>query len=136
MVILVCDQANGSFMIAVSKNDGRLRFRTDRSEYKTGHSTPVVYRPEGGPAQLLVPGSFRLTSYSLDRGEPIWWVSGLAFEMKATPVFDGDVVFIHGTSGDQAVVPLFESVMPAFDADKDGLLSREERRTTGCGGSG
>ncbi|HEY7818151.1 MAG TPA: alpha/beta fold hydrolase, partial [Vicinamibacteria bacterium] len=125
-VVLVCDQANGSFMIAVSKGDGRTRFRTDRSEYKTGHSTPVVYRPPAGPAQLLVPGSFRLTSYSLDRGEPLWWVSGLAFEMKATPVLDGDVVFIHGTSGDQAIVPPFESVLPAFDADGDGRLSRDE----------
>jgi len=126
MVVLVCDQANGSFMLAVSKDDGRLRWKTDRSEYKTGHSTPVLYRPAEGPAQLLVPGSFRLTAYSLERGEPIWWVSGLAFEMKATPVLDGDVVFIHGTSGDQAVIPPFEGVLPAYDTDGDGRLSREE----------
>jgi outer membrane protein assembly factor BamB len=127
LVVLVCDQANGSFLIAVSKENGRPRFRTDRSEYRTGHSTPIVYTPEdGGPAQLLVPGSFRLTSYSLDRGEPIWWVGGLAFEMKATPVLDEDVVFIHGTSGDQAVVPSFDSVLPAWDADGDQRLSRDE----------
>jgi pimeloyl-ACP methyl ester carboxylesterase len=126
MVVLVCDQANGSFLLAVSKEDGRLRWKTDRSEYRTGHSTPVVYRPAEGPAQLLVPGSFRLTAYSLDGGEPIWWVSGLAFEMKATPILDGEVVFIHGTSGDQAVMPPFETVLPAYDADGDGRFSREE----------
>jgi outer membrane protein assembly factor BamB len=126
VVVLVCDQANGSFLLAVSKDDGGLRWKTDRSEYRTGHSTPVVYRPAEGPAQLLVPGSFRLTAYSLDRGEPIWWVSGLAFEMKATPILDGEVVFIHGTSGDQAVIPPFEMVLPAYDADGDGRFSREE----------
>ncbi len=125
-VLLVCDQATGSFMIAVGKDDGRLRWKTDRSEYKTGHSTPVVYQPERGPTTLLVPGSFRLTAYSLDGGEPIWWVSGLAFEMKATPVFSGDIVFIHGTSGDQAVIPPFEKVRPLYDADGDGRFSREE----------
>jgi outer membrane protein assembly factor BamB len=126
MVVLVCDQANRSFMLAVSKDDGRLRWKTDRSEYRTGHSTPVLYRPAEGPPQLLVPGSFRLTAYSLDRGEPIWWVSGLAFEMKATPILDGDVVFIHGTSGDQATIPAFESLLPAYDDDGDGRLSRDE----------
>jgi hypothetical protein len=46
--------------------------------------------------------------------------------MKATPVLDGDVVFIHGTSGDQAAIPPLESVLPAWDADGDGRLSREE----------
>jgi len=126
MLVLVCDQATGSFMIAVGKDDGRTRWKTDRSEYKTGHSTPVLYQPEGGPRQLLVPGSFRLTSYSLDKGEPIWWVSGLAFEMKATPVLSGKFVFIHGTSGDQAIIPDFEKVRPTYDADGDGRFSREE----------
>ncbi|MGH9336295.1 MAG: PQQ-binding-like beta-propeller repeat protein, partial [Vicinamibacteria bacterium] len=126
MVVLVCDQATGSFMVAVSKNDGRVRWKTDRSDYRTGHSTPVLYRPSEGPPQLLVPGSFRLTAYSLDRGEPIWWVSGLAFEMKATAVLDGNLVFVHGTSGDQAAIPPFEDVLPAYDGDGDGRLSREE----------
>lgn len=125
-VVLVCDQATGSFMIAVGKNDGRILWKTDRSGYKTGHSTPIVYQPERGATQLLVPGSFRLIAYSLDTGEPIWWVSGLAFEMKATPVLSADVVFIHGTSGDQAVIPPFEKVRPAYDADGDGRFSREE----------
>ena len=126
MLVLVCDQATGSFMIAVGKDDGRTRWKTDRSEYKTGHSTPVLYQPESGPRQLLVPGSFRLTAYSLDKGEPIWWVSGLAFEMKATPVMDGEIVFIHGTSGDQAIIPDFEKVRAAYDGDGDGRFSREE----------
>ena len=127
-VVLVCDQATGSFMIAVSKDDGRVVWKVDRSEYKTGHSTPALYHPEGGGTELLVPGSFRLTSYALDTGEPIWWVTGLAFEMKASPVFDEEMVFIHGNSGDQAVVPTFEQVLPAYDTDGDGRFSAEETK--------
>ena len=127
-VVLVCDQSTGSFMIAVGRDDGQLRWRVDRAEYKTGHSTPITYRPEGGDALLLVPGSFRLTAYTVDTGEPVWWVTGLAFEMKATPVFDRDMVFINGTSGNEASIPPFEKVRPAYDADGDGLFSREETK--------
>ena len=127
-VVLVCDQSTGSFMIAVGKDDGQLRWKTDRAEYKTGHSTPIAHRTDRGATELLVPGSFRLTAYTLDTGEPVWWVTGLAFEMKATPVVDGEMVFINGTSGAQATIPPFEKVRPAYDADGDGLFSREETK--------
>jgi outer membrane protein assembly factor BamB len=131
-VVLVCDQSVGSFMIAVNKDTGKLRWKVDRPEAKTGHSTPIVYRPAGGQAQLLVPGSFYLTAYSLATGEKIWWVHGLAFEMKATPVVQDGIVFIHGTStsnfedGYGGKIPAFEEVGPKYDADRDGRFSREE----------
>ena len=125
-LILVCDQATGSFMIAVNKDDGRLLWKADRAQYKTGHSTPVLYEPEDGGTQLLVPGSFRLTAYGLQSGEPVWWVTGLAFEMKAVPVFDRKMLFIHGTSGDQGVVPSFDKALLSYDLDGDRRFSVEE----------
>ena len=64
MVILVCDQTIGSYMLAVDKATGKIRWKVERPEAKTGHSTPVVYRPPNQDAQLLVPGSFSLTAYS------------------------------------------------------------------------
>ncbi len=130
-LVLVCDQSNGSYMIAVDKNSGRLRWKVDRPEAKTGHSTPIVYQPEAGRAQLLVPGSFYLTAYSLENGERLWWVKGLAFEMKATPVIGGGLVYIHGTSTSsfqdsyENKIPPFEAVR-ASDKDGDGKFSREE----------
>ena len=123
LVVLVCDQSNGSFMIAVEKDTGRLRWRVERPEAKTGHSTPIVYRPAGAPAQLLVPGSFYLTAYGLATGEKLWWVQGLAFEMKATPVMQDGMVYIHGTSA-TAFKDGYDRKIPTFaemrDHDKDG----------------
>jgi outer membrane protein assembly factor BamB len=130
-VVLVCDQSNGSFMIALDKNTGRVRWKVDRPEAKTGHSTPIVYKPDNGLAQLLVPGSFYLTGYSLDTGERSWWVRGLAFEMKATPVIGNGVVYIHGTSTStfqdsyNNQIPSFDDVRSS-DTDGDGRFSREE----------
>ncbi len=61
-VVLVCDQSNGSFMLAVGKNDGRLRWKVERPESKSGHSTPIVYRRIAAPrarnrSVSLVPGA-------------------------------------------------------------------------------
>ncbi len=131
LVVLVCDQSNGSFLLAVGKDDGRTRWKVERPESKSGHSTPVVYRPADAPAQLLVPGSFFLTGYALATGEKLWWVRGLAFEMKATPVSRDANVFIHGTSSSQfedsygGKVPSFEELRAA-DKDGDGRFSPEE----------
>jgi outer membrane protein assembly factor BamB len=130
-VVMVCDQSNGSFMIALDRTTGRVRWRVDRPEAHTGHSTPIVYSPAGGPQQLLVPGSFYLTAYTVDTGARLWWVSGLAFEMKATPVVQDGMLYIHGTST-SSVEDSFANQIPTFEAlsasDKDGdkRFSREE----------
>jgi outer membrane protein assembly factor BamB len=131
LVILVCDQSAGSFIVAVDRNDGQIRWRAERPESTSGHSTPVVLEPQGGLPQLLVPGSFYLTSYALQNGRKLWWTGGLAFEMKATPVHDGSVVYISGTAAASFEdsygrnIPAFDEVRSA-DLDQDGRFSRGE----------
>jgi outer membrane protein assembly factor BamB len=131
LVVLVCDQSHGSFMIAAEKATGAVRWRVERPEAKTGHSTPIVHRPRDAPPQLLVPGSFSLVAYSL-AGEKLWWVNGLAFEMKATPVLHGGVVYIHGTSSSSFEdsygrnIPSFESLRAEHDIDRDNRFSVAE----------
>jgi outer membrane protein assembly factor BamB len=61
-LILVCDQSTHSFIIAVNKNSGKVIWQTKRPEAKSGHSTPVVYETKAGEKQVVVPGSFLLTS--------------------------------------------------------------------------
>jgi outer membrane protein assembly factor BamB len=131
-VVLVCDQSRGSFAAAFRQSDGREVWRTPRPEALSGHSTPVVYRPTGGPAQVLAPGSFRMDAYSAATGESVWWVNGLPGEMKSGPVLWGDTVLVSGFStpendpGAQVHVPPFDETVKARDADKDGRLSAPE----------
>ena len=131
LVVLVCDQTSGSFLLAVEKETGQVRWKVERPEAKSGHSTPIVYRPPNEAAQLLVPGSFSLTAYSLT-GEKIWWVNGLAFEMKATPVIQDGLVYIHGTVSGSFTdsyggkIPSFAELGPAHDKDQNGKFSPEE----------
>jgi outer membrane protein assembly factor BamB len=95
-VVLACDQNTGSFIVSVAQRDGRVRWKTPRPEAHSGHSTPILYKPAGGATQIIVPGSFLLMAYSPASGEKLWWVGGLSFEMKSTPVVNGDTLFING----------------------------------------
>jgi hypothetical protein len=132
LVILACDQQQGSFLIAVDAGTGAVRWRVSRPEAKSGHSTPILYEPAEGPLQVLTVGSFLLTSYDVATGDRLWWVGGLPFEMKSTPVLDGDTLFVHGYAtpfnqpGEQVEVESWEDTVAAHDRDGNRLISRDE----------
>lgn len=132
LVILVCDQQQGSFLLAVDRATGEVRWRTPRPEAKSGHSSPVLWTSGGGGRQVVVAGSFMVTGYDLLSGEKLWWVSGLPFEMKATPVLSGDTLFVQGyaspfnEAGEQMVVEDWADTVEHHDLDGDGLISRDE----------
>jgi outer membrane protein assembly factor BamB len=131
-LILPCDQDTNSFLLAVDKNSGRAKWKIERPWVVSGYSTPILYKPQDGPKQIIIPESFQLTAYSADSGEKLWWVRGLACEMKSIPSLDGDVLYINGWGfpenqpGKQIAVPPFQEVLPKHDADKDGRISMAE----------
>jgi len=135
MVILAVDQTVGSYMLAVSRDDGSQIWKTDRPEAKSGHATPILWDDPNGRTQLLIPGSFYLTAYDVADGAKLWWVSGLSFEIKSTPVIHDGVIFVNGfgsplqNPGSQPDIPPWDEAL-AQDTDGDGKLSREEVRGT------
>src|SRR5215471_4418619 len=55
-VILPVDQDNpNSFLLAVDKNTGKVRWRVERPEVISGYSTPITYKPPQGPMQVVLP---------------------------------------------------------------------------------
>jgi outer membrane protein assembly factor BamB len=132
LVVLACDQSVGSYLLAADKRSGRVRWKTERPEAKSGHSTPIVWRAPGGGEQILLPGSFLLTAYDAASGRKLWWVRGLSFEMKSTPVIGGDTIYVNGYGapvndpGNKVNVPPAEQVWKAADADRNGVLSKPE----------
>jgi len=133
-VILVCDQSTNSYIAAWDRKTGKELWRTARKEAKSGHSTPILWTPPGGRTQLIVPGSFLLSAYDPDNGERLWWVGGLSFEMKSTPVIKGDVVYAKGfgepenNPGSKIDVMTTDEAFK-HDKDGDGKLSRDEAPT-------
>ncbi|HEY7475595.1 MAG TPA: PQQ-binding-like beta-propeller repeat protein [Vicinamibacterales bacterium] len=132
LVVLACDQSTGSFLLAVDKKTGQQKWRTLRPEAKSGHSTPILWRAPDGKDEILLPGSFLLTGYDPQTGAKKWWVRGLSFEMKSTPVISDGVLFINGYGapdndpGRTVKVPPADEVWKTADANADGLMQKTE----------
>jgi outer membrane protein assembly factor BamB len=130
-LLLNCDSETDSFFIAVDKNTGKLKWRVERPEATRGFATPVLYRPAKGSLQVLVAGSLRLSAFEVASGKEIWWIRGLTWQIKPTPVFGRDSLYILGWAGgadpgQQEDVPLFEEVLKRLDLNQDGKLAQDE----------
>ncbi len=130
-VILVCDQDTDAYIIGVDADSGKVAWKTPRYVIN-GYATPIIHRPaRGGPAQVIAPGSYQLTAYSVVDGEPLWFVRGLTCQPKSAPTIAGDILYFNGwttgnDSGEQVELPVFAEVIAAADANHDGKLSQAE----------
>ena len=127
-VILVCDHDAGSFVVALDRLTGRLRWKTDRPGATIGWSTPMVFRPDTTRAELVVLGSTRLDGYDLASGAQLWWLPVASGGALGTPLSSGDTLIISTLGSNEPEMPMFASVLSQFDKDKDGRLSFEEFR--------
>ncbi len=138
LLILPIDQdydsklGTGSLLIAVEKETGRRRWKIDRPEVISGYSTPTVFTPRNGPKQLLLPESFQLSAYAVANGERLWWVRGLACEMKSVISYDDEYLYINGWGfpqnqpGQQIPTPPHAAGLARFDTNRDGLIAKTE----------
>ena len=129
-IILVCDQDTDGYMVAIDAATGKIAWKTPR-DVSNGYATPVIYRPADGPAQIIAPGSYQLTGYSVADGKPIWFVRGLTCQPKSAPTIAGDVVYFSGwtpgnDTGQQVELPAFAEVAAKADANHDGKLAQAE----------
>ncbi|HEX8283168.1 MAG TPA: PQQ-binding-like beta-propeller repeat protein [Pyrinomonadaceae bacterium] len=132
-VILPVDQDSpSSYLIAVDKNSGRVRWKVERPVVISGYSTPTIYQPKQGPKQIVIPESFQLSAYSVADGKRVWWVRGLACEMKSIASSDGEYLYINGWGfpqnqpGEQiSTIPL-EEAWTRYDKNNDKLIAKSE----------
>jgi outer membrane protein assembly factor BamB len=128
MVVLVCDQQAGSFVVALDRSTGRLRWKTGRPGVTIGWSTPLVFRPDATRAELIVLGSNRLDAYDLASGAERWWLPVASGGAMGTPLAHGDTLIICTLGSNEPAMPTFASMLAKYDKDKDGRLSFEEFR--------
>jgi outer membrane protein assembly factor BamB len=132
LLILPVDQDTDPYLLAVDARTGKQRWRVARPHVISGYSTPTIWRPKDGPAQILIPESFRLTAYSIIDGKQLWWVRGLACEMKSVASIDNDTLYVNGwgfgqnQAGTQIPTVDFATGLKRFDADGDGKISVAE----------
>ena len=96
-LLVLNHQGKDAYLLAVNRRDGKTVWRTDRSRFQYGWSTPIHWRHDGSDEILVLGGDFgpnqRLMAYDLADGAERWWVAGLPPCGKSTPVIGGDMVF-------------------------------------------
>jgi outer membrane protein assembly factor BamB len=132
-VILPVDQDNpSSYLVAVDKNSGRVRWKVDRPVVISGYSTPIIYQPKQGAKQIVIPESFQLSAYSVEDGKRVWWVRGLACEMKSIASHDDEYLYINGWGfpqnqpGQQIPTISFEEGLARYDKNADKMIAKTE----------
>ena len=130
-LLMVVDQDIDAYVIAINKADGKTAWKTGRPDMVHSFSTPIVYRPAGGPAELIVPGSYQMVSYAVESGKELWRVRGLTYQVKSIPVIDGDTLYFNGWApggmpSRRLVLLKFPEMLAKYDADTDGKLSKAE----------
>jgi outer membrane protein assembly factor BamB len=131
-LILPVDQDLGSCLMAIDARSGRVQWKVSRPGVISGYSTPTLYEPPHGPKQLVIPESFQLSAYSVEDGKRIWWVRGLACELKSVASFDAGHVYINGWGfpqnqpGKQVPTIPFPEGLKRYDRNSDGFVGEDE----------
>jgi outer membrane protein assembly factor BamB len=132
LLILPVDQDTGSYLLGVDAKTGRQRYKIDRPGVISGYSTPTIYQPKDGGTQILVPESFQLSAYDVKDGHRVWWVRGLACEMKSVVSIDGDTAWINGWGfsqnqpGMQVPTISWEDGLKVYDKNGDKVIGDDE----------
>jgi len=131
-VIMVLDGDGGSSRIlAVNCDTGQTAWEQQRSLFKAGWSTPMIWRHDDAE-ELIVSGSKRLTSYDPSTGEEIWWAGGLPQETVGIPVAGDGLVFASGAAlggrGDEKSdsAGTWKYTIEQFDRNNDNQIQRDE----------
>jgi len=96
-LLVLNHQGKDAYLLGVSRRDGKTVWKTDRSQFQYGWSTPVYWRHDGIDEIVVLGGDFgpnqRLMAYNFADGAEHWWVAGLPPCGKSTPVIGGGMVF-------------------------------------------
>jgi len=96
-LIIVCDREAGSFIEAHDAKTGRTLWRAERPQFLRSRATPFHW-VHGKAEELIVPGSFRLTSYDPLTGRENWGYSGAARFATSSPAAGENLLFSASSS--------------------------------------
>jgi outer membrane protein assembly factor BamB len=125
-LVQVCDQKIGSFIIAVDKDTGLVRWHQERKHASLAYTTPIIWQSGSGKTQVIVSGVYRIDSYALDTGENLWWVGKQGTSPISTPTLANGMIFATSYGSDKPEDEPWEKIAVQFDKNKDGKISPEE----------
>ena len=129
-ILLLCDQVASSFLVAIDKDSGKLRWHHEREGRIESWTTPVLYPVGDSPQQVLVFGSGWVDAYDLDSGEHRWELPGVGEAPISSPVLAGSTLYVNTPDlGNDYGFPRFET-LAIGDEDGDGRITESEMAKT------
>jgi outer membrane protein assembly factor BamB len=128
-LVQVCDQDAGSFLVQLDKESGRELRRLDR--FGPSYCSPIVHE-RGGSCEIVIAGNTELAGYDCGSLERRWWVSGLPWQPKASPIvatIDGQptaIFAVLSVDNLETSLPPFSKWLAEKDGDGDGRLTLKE----------
>jgi outer membrane protein assembly factor BamB len=128
LVIVLADQVDGlSYIAAFDRHNGEMRWKKSREEGE-GWGTPLLYNPPGAASLVLTASRGRFGAYQIPGGKRVLNTDGgLATTIVASPILDGDTVYVFGYGSDAPA--RFDDRLSRLDKNGDGQLSQEEYGT-------
>lgn len=94
-IIVNGDHDGDSFIVAIEKATGKIRWKTNRRHQTRSYGTPIIRDVDGQP-QLVLCGSKCVAAFDPDSGESIWHVEGPTEQFVASMVYNGTHFFAVG----------------------------------------
>ena len=106
-VIVDGDSKGDSFLVALSRADGKVIWRVKRTHQGISYSAPLI-REVAGRTQLIQCGDRCVTSFDPNTGQQLWTVDGPSEEFVATPVYSAraGLVFVSSSWPKQVLLAI------------------------------
>lgn len=118
LVVLVADQVEGSYIMALDRRNGETRWKKPREEGE-GWGTPLLHGPD-----VVTASRGQVAAYTPANGKRTLDFSGIATTIVGSPILDGDTLYVFGY-GSETPAP-FAARLARLDKNKDGKLSQDE----------
>jgi outer membrane protein assembly factor BamB len=92
LLILLCDHAPASYILALDKQTGKQRWKAERGKGRSSYSTPLVVEGAFG-AELIVNSSERIDAYDARTGKFLWHTGESNRFPIPSPVFHDGVIY-------------------------------------------
>ena len=126
LVIFNLDDDLASYLIALDKYTGKLRWRTERPEMLGGYAVPVLCEA-GGRTDIVMAGSGKLKGYDPATGKELWTCNTLLRTIMTTPAVENDKIYVSVQSySENPQRVLSPALLRWKDINKDKKLSKSE----------
>lgn len=92
-LLLLCDHASASYLLALDKRTGKERWKADRGKGRSSYSTPLVVRTPAR-VEVIVNSSERVDAYDAATGALLWHVGESNRFPVPSPVFHDGIIYM------------------------------------------